>query len=83
MLKLLSLFNYIISKIFQFKHGVNIMYIKTELVSNFFFLEIGHPKLRVELRRALKTGVRDLTLAPGRRLFILLREEWLRVLPFF
>ena len=41
------------------------MYITTELVSNFFFLEIGHPKLRVELRRALKTGVRDLTLVLG------------------
>ena len=36
------------------------LYIWTKLISNFFFLDIGHPNLVVELERALKTGVRDL-----------------------
>ena len=51
---------------------------------NVFFLEMGYPNLRVELKRALKTGIKDLytcTRTPPVDSFE--RESWLTELPNF
>ena len=40
-------------------------------IINFFLIEMGHPNLRVKLKRVLKQGSETFTPAPGCRLFIL------------